>query len=231
MRVDILSLFPEFFHGPLNVSILGRAISEGILDVRLVNVRDFATGPHKRVDDRPYGGGPGMVMMVDPLVKAIQSCRTERARVVYLSPQGRTLTASKARELAKEDHIIFLAGHYEGIDQRVIDLEVDEEISIGDYVLSNGCLAACVVLDAFARFMPGVLGHEDAAAEDSFEEGFAGLLDCPHYTRPRRYGDLEVPEVLLSGDHKKIQEWRRDKALEKTKRERADLYRRFEQSN
>ncbi|ADI38066.1 trNA (guanine-N(1)-)-methyltransferase [Waddlia chondrophila 2032/99] len=220
MRMDILSLFPDYFKGPFDESMIRRAIDAGILDIRLVDIRDFAEGKHRRVDDRPYGGGPGMIMMPEPAVQAIRSVRQPEAKVIYLTPQGKPLNAAKCRELAEESHLIFLCGHYEGIDERVIDIEVDEEISIGDYVLTNGCAAAIVCVDAIARFVPGVIGHESAADEDSFENG---LLDCPHYTRPEVFESLSVPEVLLSGNHKKISLWRREKALEKTQRIRPDM--------
>lgn len=219
-RIDILSLFPEYFRGPFDESIICRARNAGLLDINLVDIRDFADNRHRRVDDRPYGGGPGMVLMPEPVSKAIQSVRGPKAKVIHLSPQGKTLNAAKCRELAEQEHLIFLCGHYEGIDERVIAAEVDEEISIGDYVLTNGCAAAIVVVDALARFVPGVIGHESAVEEDSFEQGY---LDCPHYTRPEEFKSMKVPEVLLSGDHKKIQEWRRQMAMEKTAEVRPDL--------
>jgi len=221
IRFDILSLFPEYFCGPFDESILKRAREAGILDIRLVNIRDFADNRHQRVDDRPYGGGPGMVLMPDPVVKAIRKARRGSAsRVIYLSPQGKTLDAEKCRRLAKCEHLILLCGHYEGIDERALALEVDEEISIGDYVLTNGCIAAIVLVDAVSRFVPGVIGHESSAKEDSFENG---LLDCPHYTRPQVFENLRVPEVLLKGHHQEIQKWRHQMALEKTGQKKPDL--------
>jgi len=220
MRIDILSLFPGYFSGPFNESILKLAIEKGILDIHTTNIRDFADNKHKKVDDRPYGGGPGMVLMPQPTVSAIRNAKTARSKVIYLSPQGPLLKAAKCRELAKEEHLILLCGHYEGIDERIVDLEVDEEISIGDYVLTNGCLAAIVLIDAVARFIPGVLGHSSAADEDSFENG---LLDCPHYTRPETFQGLSVPPVLASGDHAKVRAWRHAKSLEKTRRNRPEL--------
>jgi len=219
-RYDILSLFPAYFQGPFEESIIGRAREKGVVDIQLIDIRDFADNKHHRVDDRPYGGGPGMVLMPEPVAKAIRSVRRPGAKVIYLSPQGQRLTAKKCRELADLQHVILLCGHYEGIDERVLQSEVDEEISIGDYVLTNGCLPAIVLLDAVVRFIPGVLGHECAAAEDSFENG---LLDYPHYTRPELFEDKEVPEVLRSGDHKKIAAWRYRQSLEKTHRVRPDL--------
>lgn len=219
MRIDILSLFPEYFRSPLEESILKRARDAGIIDIHLVNIRDYSEERHRRVDDRPYGGGPGMVLMPGPVVQAIRAAKKENSWVVYLSPQGKTLTAAKCRELAKKEHLILLCGHYEGIDERAL-LDVDEEISIGDYVLTNGCAAALVLLDATVRLLDGVLGHELSAQEDSFENG---ILDCPHFTRPVNFEGNEVPQVLLSGDHKKIAEWRHDQALKKTIKNRPDL--------
>ncbi len=219
-RFDILSLFPGYFCGPFDESILKRAQQEKLLDIRLIDIRDFADNKWRKVDDRPYGGGPGMVLMPDPVVKALRSVKTPTSRTIYLSPQGQRLTAKKCRELAECEHLILLCGHYEGIDERALENEVDEEISIGDYVLTNGCLAAIVVVDAVARFIPGVLGHPAAAGEDSFEQG---VLDCPHYTRPEIFEGKQVPPVLLSGNHKEIAKWRHAKAKEKTRKVRPDL--------
>lgn len=223
MRFDILSLFPEYFDGPLDVSILKRARENGLIDIRLTNIRDFAEGKHKKVDDRPYGGGPGMVLMPEPLVKAIRHVKTDDAHVIHLSPQGKLLTAETCQRLARHSHLVLICGHYEGIDQRVIETEIDEEISIGDYVLTNGCLASIVLVDAVSRFIPGVLGHEEAAAQDSFQEG---IFDGPHYTRPETFEGLEVPEVLKQGNHREIDNWRKKMALEKTLKVRPDLIRR-----
>ncbi len=223
MRVDILSLFPEYFFGPFDVSILKRAKESKLLDIRLVDIRSFAQkkgrAKHAKVDDRPYGGGPGMVLMPEPVCAAIRSVKTEKSHVVYLSPQGKKLTAAKCEELSRKEHLVLLCGHYEGVDERALK-EVDEEISIGDYVLTNGCLAAIVLVDALARFIPGVLGHEEAARQDSFQEG---MFDAPHYTRPEVFEGMIVPEVLKSGDHAKIAKWRRQRALAKTKRVRPEL--------
>ncbi|MBA3720923.1 MAG: tRNA (guanosine(37)-N1)-methyltransferase TrmD [Parachlamydiaceae bacterium] len=220
MIIDILSLFPGYFKGPFDESIIKRAKEKGLLDIRLIDIRDFADNRFRRVDDRPYGGGPGMVMMPQPLEAAIHHVNSPKAHVIYLSPQGRLLDAAKCRELATQEHLILLCGHYEGIDQRILDSEVDEEISIGDYVLTNGCLAAIVLLDAVARFIPGILGHECAANEDSFEKD---LLDCPHYTRPEDYKGQTVPQVLLSGNHQEIARWRKEQSLRKTREVRPDL--------
>lgn len=221
LRIDIISLFPGYFLGPFDESILKRAKERGILDIRLIDIRSFATDKHRLVDDRPYGGGPGMVMMAAPLVAAIRSVKTPSSLVVYLTPQGEKLTASMGREIAETtEHLILVCGHYEGIDERVIALEIDREISIGDFVLSNGALAAIVVTDVVARFVPGVIGHEEANRKDSFEEG---IFDCPHYTRPEEFEGLTVPSVLLSGHHAEIEKWRKEQALKKTRRVRPDL--------
>jgi len=220
MRFDILSLFPEYFESPFEASILKRARESRLLDIGLTDIRLFAEGRHKKVDDRPYGGGPGMVLMPKPLCEAIRSVKTDDAHVVYLSPQGTPLNAQLCQRLAKKKHIVLVCGHYEGIDERVIDKEVDEEISIGDYVLTNGCIAAIVLVDAISRFIPGVLGHEEAAYQDSFEDQ---KLDAPHYTRPPEFEGLEVPAVLVSGNHEQIRKWRHQEAIKKTMRVRPDL--------
>lgn len=220
MLIDILSLFPGYFKGPFDESIIKLAKEKGLLEINLIDIRDFADNKHRRVDDRPFGGGPGMVMMPQPLSAAIKSVKKEGSHLVYLSPQGSVLDAAKARELAAHKHLVLLCGHYEGVDERIIETLVDEEISIGDYVLTNGCLAAIVLIDALMRFVPNVLGHSEAANEDSFENG---LLDCPHYTRPELFEGLAVPEILRSGDHRKIAAWRHAKAVEKTRRMRPDL--------
>jgi tRNA (guanine37-N1)-methyltransferase len=218
MRVDILSLFPDYFKGPFDVSILKKAQEKGILEINLVDIRTFA-GKHGKVDDRPYGGGPGMVLMPGPTCAAIRSVKKEGSYVVYLSPQGKKLSAQKCEELAQKEHLVLLCGHYEGVDERVLT-EVHEEISIGDYVLTNGCLAAIVVLDATVRFIPGVLGHEDAALQDSFQDG---IFDAPHYTRPEVFEGMAIPEVLKTGNHAKIAKWRHDRAREKTRRIRPEM--------
>ncbi len=221
MLIDILSLFPGYFKGPFDVSIIGRAIEKGLVAINLVDIRDFSENRHKKVDDRPFGGGPGMVMAPEPVAGAIRSVKKEGAHVIYLSPQGKPLTAAKCRELAKQPHLILLCGHYEGVDERVIEKEVDEEISIGDYVLTNGCAAAIVLVDAVLRFVEGVIGHPEAAQKDSFEE--SGHFDAPHFTRPVVFEGMEVPEVLRQGDHQKIEQWRRAQARKKTVRVRPEL--------
>ncbi|MGH2639974.1 MAG: tRNA (guanosine(37)-N1)-methyltransferase TrmD [Rhabdochlamydiaceae bacterium] len=224
MKVDILSLFPDYFKGPFDVSIVKKAREKGILEINLIDIRSFALkqgkGKHSKVDDRPYGGGPGMVLMPEPVCAAIRSVKQEESYVVYLSPQGKKLNAKTCEELAKKKHLILLCGHYEGVDERILQKEVDEEISIGDYVLTNGCLAAIVVLDATVRFIPGVLGHEEAASQDSFQEG---IFDAPHYTRPEVFEEMAIPAVLKTGNHAKIAKWRRETAREKTKRVRPEI--------
>lgn len=219
MIIDILSLFPEYFRGPFDVSMIQRAKNRGIIEIRQTDIRTFAASKHGRVDDRPYGGGPGMVLMPGPVCEAIRSVKTPQSKVVYLSPQGQALTAKKCRELADCSHLVLLCGHYEGIDERALK-EVDEEISIGDFVLTNGCIAAIVLVDAVIRFIPGVLGHEEAAQNDSFEEN---LFDAPHYTRPECFEGDEVPDVLRSGNHLEIERWRKAQARKKTLRVRPDL--------
>ena len=220
MEIDILSLFPAYFRGPFDVSMLMRARESGLLEIRHVDIREFAENKNRRVDDRPFGGGPGMVLCPGPVAKAIRSARKPGSRVVYLSPQGPLLNAAKCQELAKVDHLVLLCGHYEGVDERVLLSEVDEEISIGDYVLTNGCAAAIVVIDAVARFIPGVIGHPDAVWEDSFQEG---IFDAPHYTRPEVFEGIEVPQVLREGNHAEIRKWRKSEAMKKTCRVRPDL--------
>lgn len=215
MKVDILSLFPAYFNGPFQVSILKRAQEKGLLEIEQVNIREFAENKHRKVDDRPFGGGPGMVLMPEPLIKAIRSRKKEGSRVILLSPQGVKLSAKKCAELAKEKHLILVCGHYEGVDERVMQ-EIDEEISIGDYVLTSGCAAVIVLVDAVARFIPGVLGDEESASQDSFQE--EGLFDAPHYTRPVEFEGVRVPEVLRSGNHAAIANWRKEKAIEKTRK-------------
>ena len=222
MDIDILSLFPEFFETPFACSMIKRAREKGLLNIRCVNIRDFAEDKHQTVDDRPYGGGPGMVMKPDPVVKAIRSVKREGSRVVYLSPQGRVFKAGIAEELAKGyDHLVLLCGHYEGIDQRIIDLEVDEEISIGDYVLTSGAPAAVVLVDAVSRFIPGVIGHPEGPYKDSFhgDEEFEG----PQYTRPYEFEGNRVPEVLVNGHHKEIEKWRNSRGKEKMRERYASV--------
>jgi len=220
MRFDIFSLFPAYFQGPFDVSILRRAKEKELIDIRLFDIRDFSKDKQRRVDDRPFGGGPGMVLMAQPVVDAIRSTKSESTHVVYLSPQGRRFTNRVAEELSKKEHLILLCGHYEGIDQRAVDAVVDEEISIGDYVLTNGCVAAIILVDAIARFIPGVLGKEESAQLDTFH---LPLFEAPVYTRPEEFEGRVVPEILRGGNHKKIQKWKEKEALDKTMRVRPDL--------
>lgn len=220
MKWDILSLFPNFFKSPLEVSMLKRAQDKGLLTINQVDIRSFAIGKSRQVDDRPYGGGPGMVLMAQPVVAAIRSVKNSKSHVIYLSPQGKPLNAKKCANLAKNEHVILLCGHYEGVDERAIKMEVDEEVSIGDYVLTSGAPAALVLLDAVSRFIPGVIGNEEATRLDSFENG---LFEPPLYTRPPIVEGHEVPQVLSQGNHKRIRAWREEKAKEKTKYVRPDL--------
>ncbi|NLV58817.1 MAG: tRNA (guanosine(37)-N1)-methyltransferase TrmD [Clostridiales bacterium] len=222
MKIAILTLFPQMFESVFTASILGRARAQGLLDVETVDIRPFSDKKHKNTDDYPFGGGAGMVMTAQPIGDALRHVRSRGVAgpCVYLSPKGRPLTQDIVRELAGEESLVLLCGHYEGVDQRVIDLMVDREISLGDFVLTGGELAAMVLTDAVARYIPGVLGSGESAQEESFSEG---LLEYPHYTRPRVYEGLEVPDVLLSGDHAKISAWRREQSLLMTARLRPDL--------
>lgn len=221
MRFDVVTLFPELVETVVKCGVTGRAAERGLIALRQWNPRDYAADVHRTVDDRPYGGGPGMVMKGDCLLQAIRDARQENpGKVVYLSPQGTPLNQARVSELAGEQGIILLCGRYEGIDERVVKLEVDMECSIGDYVLSGGELAAMVLIDALTRLLPGALGHHESAVQDSF---FDGLLDCPHYTRPEILEGMEVPTVLKSGNHAEIARWRKKQALGKTWRRRPEL--------
>ena len=222
MRVDVVTLFPDLFEIVTRFGVTGKAVQRGVVELGLWNPRDFTSDRHRSVDDRPYGGGPGMVMMVQPLRDAILAARnaSPSSKVIYLSPQGRRLDQAAVQELAHRSGLILVAGRYEGIDQRLIDSEIDEEWSIGDYVLSGGELAAMVVLDAVTRLLPGVLGHEQSAEQDSFT---GGLLDHPHYTRPEEIDGMRVPAVLLGGDHAAIARWRLKQAMGRTWLQRPDL--------
>ncbi|AGM41364.1 tRNA (guanine-N(1)-)-methyltransferase [Spiribacter salinus M19-40] len=222
MRFDVITLFPDMVDAVMGHGVLGRAAEQGLVELVTWNPRDYATDRHRTVDDRPYGGGPGMVMKVEPVRAAIQAARAagEPASVVYLTPEGQKLDGAGVAALADCGRIILLCGRYEGIDERLIELEVDQEISIGDYVVSGGELPAMVMMDAVARLLPGVLGHADSAAQDAFAEG---LLDCPHYTRPEVVAGQGVPDVLLSGDHQAVARWRHREALGRTWRKRPDL--------
>jgi len=223
MRIDVLTLFPEMCAGALSAGIVRRAQERGLVDVRLTNIRDFGEGRHRRVDDRPFGGGPGMLMMPGPVVRCVEHVRAEAEPpgcLVMLTPQGRRFDQALARRLAREERLILVCGRYEGFDDRIRLILQPLEVSIGDYVLSGGELPALVVLDAVVRLLPGALGAEDGPAEDSFANG---LLEHPQYTRPREFRGLSVPPVLLSGDHARIAEWRGDQARQRTRERRADL--------
>ena len=225
MRIDIVSLFPEICSGALGESIIGRAIRNGLVDIRYVNLRDFAHDRRKTVDDTPYGGGAGMVLAVEPLFECVESLATERSRVLLMCPQGRRFRQSDARRLSEEDHLIFVCGHYEGIDERARQSLFDEELSIGDYVLTNGALAAVVMTDAIVRLLPGVLGSDESSGEESF--GDLPLLEYPQYTRPVEYRGMKVPDVLLSGNHEEISNWRLEQRVIRTAGRRPDLLERI----
>lgn len=231
MRVDILSLFPNMFEGVFQSSILKRAEELGIFQYHYINFRDFADNKHHKVDDYPYGGGAGMVLKPQPIFDAIQSIEPnnteKKPRIILLCPQGEPYSQQKAEEFAKEEHLIFICGHYEGYDERIRTNLVTDEISIGDYVLTGGELGAMVIIDSVVRLLPGVLGNEDSAIEDSFS---TGLLEHPHYTRPANFRGLKVPDVLLSGNHAHIEEWRRKEALKRTFERRKDLLENLELS-
>jgi len=218
VEFDLLTLFPEMFQGPLNESLLKKASSRGLLSFNIVNIRDFATDKHKTVDDTSYGGGSGMVMKVDVIVRALEKEKVE-SRIILMSPRGTKLTQEKVQELAKEKHLTIICGHYEGVDERVRDY-IDEEISIGDYVLTGGELPAMVLIDAVARYIPGVVKETDSVTHDSFHNG---LLDYPSYTKPPEFEGKKVPELLLSGNHKEIEKWRGEQSLKLTKERRPDL--------
>jgi len=221
--LGVVSLFPGMFDAVTEYGVTGRAVKKELLSLEFWNPRDFATDKHRTVDDRPYGGGPGMLMKVQPLRDAILAAKEKAgpdAKVIYMSPQGRPLDQEGVRELSQRDRMVIVAGRYEGIDERVVETLIDEEWSIGDYVLSGGELAALTLIDSVSRLVPGVLGHEASAEEDSFSDG---LLDCPHYTRPEQVDDLEVPDVLLSGNHEAIRRWRLQQSLGRTWLRRPDL--------
>ena len=222
MKITILTIFPEMFESVLNSSSLGRAREQGLVEVECVDIRPFSDRKHKNTDDYPFGGGAGMVMLAQPIMDAMKHVTGENfsGKRIYMGPRGTTLTTAKARELAKEEHLVLLCGHYEGEDQRALEACIDEEISIGDYILTGGELAAMVLTDAVSRFIPGVLGSGESAEEESFSDG---LLEYPQYTRPRELNGMEVPDILLSGDHAKIKAWRRQESLRATKKFRPDL--------
>ncbi|MDB6147126.1 MAG: tRNA ((1)-)-methyltransferase [Spartobacteria bacterium] len=220
MKIDIVTLFPEMCRAPLSESMMKRAQENGIVDLHIHNLRDWTTDKHHVVDDAPFGGGQGMVMKAEPIFAAVEALRREKSVVILMTPQGKRLTQPVARELSKQEHLIIVCGHYEGIDHRVAEHLVDLEISIGDYVLTNGAIAAVVLVDAAVRLLPGVLGHDQSAADDSFSED---LLEGPQYTRPAEFRGWKIPDILLSGNHAEIAAWRKEQAIQRTRKNRPDL--------
>jgi len=228
LRIDLLTLFPEMFTGPVDVSIIQRARKSGLLDLRVHNLRDYTHDNYKTVDDRPFGGGPGMVLKPEPIFEAVEAVADEATRVILMSPAGRPFDQGAARELAREERLLFICAAYEGVDERVRQELADDELSIGDYILTNGSLAAMVVIDAVTRLLPGALGDEQSALDESFSQG---LLEYPHYTRPADYRGWKVPPVLLSGNHAEIEKWRREQAALRTQTRRPDLWKKNEKAN
>ena len=224
MKINILTLFPEMFTGVTQSSILGRACQKGVLDINLINIRDYSLDKHNKTDDTPFGGGPGMVMMAQP---AFDALKTTSGKVIYMSPRGSLLCREKIEQLSSEEELTILCGHYEGMDQRVLDYWNAEEISVGDYILTGGELPAMVLIDAVARFLPGVLGNEASAADESI---YFGLLECDQYTKPRNYQGMEVPEILTNGNHKLIHLWQYENALNITRERRPDLWKAYIES-
>ncbi|MDO4176083.1 MAG: tRNA (guanosine(37)-N1)-methyltransferase TrmD [Bacillota bacterium] len=224
MKIDVLTLFPDMFTPVTQESMIGRAVEKGIIDIRLTDIRDFSNDKHNKADDYPFGGGGGMVMMADPIFGAMEHVGAEGRKVIYMSPKGKILDEAKIKELAELDSFVILCGHYEGVDQRVLDYWNAEEISIGDYVLTGGELPAMVLIDSVSRLLPGVLGNENSALDESL---YSGLLEHPQYTQPREYRGMDVPEVLTSGNHKLIDLWKLRQALEITKERRPELFEEF----
>jgi len=220
MKIDVLTLFPAMFAGPLDESIIKRARTAGLLDLKIHNLRDWTHDRHKTVDDRPFGGGPGMLLKPEPLFDAVAGLKREKTRVILLSPAGRPFTQAIARELAQADDLLLVTGHYEGFDERVREALADDELSIGDYVLTNGALPAMVVIDAVVRLLPGALGDDESSDDESFSQG---QLEYPQYTRPAEFRGMKVPDVLVSGNHAEIEKWRREQAKRRTKERRPDL--------
>ena len=223
-KIDVLTLFPELFPGPLGESVIGRASGRGLIDLKAHDIRDFAVDARGTVDEKPYGGGPGMLMMVDPVVKAVESVRQENSLVILTTPRGRVFDQKMAQRFSKCSHLVVVTGHFEGVDERAIELAIDEEVSIGDYVLSSGVPAAMVICDAVIRLLPGVLGDDESSSEESHSDG---LLEYGQYTRPPVYRGMEVPEVLLSGDHGKVADYRRSEMERLTRERRPDLWKKF----
>lgn len=228
MKIDILTLFPEVFYNIFNWSIIGRAADKELVQPSCINIRDFSKNKHKKVDDYSFGGGPGMVMKPEPIYEAIKSVKTAQSKVIYLSPKGKIYNQKIANRLSKEEHLILLSGHYEGVDNRIVENYIDEEISIGDYVLTGGEIPALVLLDSLVRLIPGVLGSEESFMEESH---YNGLLEYPQYTRPRNFKEYTVPPVLLSGNHKEIEKWRLYESLKSTYLKRRDLIEKRELTN
>jgi tRNA (guanine37-N1)-methyltransferase len=220
MRIDIVTLFPEICRAPLSESMMKRAQEKSIVDLHIHNLRDWATDKHHVVDDAPFGGGQGMVMKPEPIFAAVEDLRHQTSKIILMSPAGRQLDQQLAKQLSEEAHLIIICGHYEGVDHRVIEHLIDLEISIGDYVLTNGAIAAGVLVDAIVRLLPGTLGHEKSAADDSFSNG---VLEAPQYTRPAEFRGWKVPEILLSGNHAEIAKWRKEQAIKRTRENRPDL--------
>ena len=220
MKIDVLTLFPAMFAGPLDESIIKRARKKGLLDLKVHDLRDWTHDRHRTVDDRPFGGGPGMLMKPEPIFEAVESLRREKTKVILLSPGGRKFSQQIARELAEQTDMLLVTGHYEGFDERVRQALADDELSIGDYVLTNGALPAMVVIDAVTRLLPGVLGDDESSRDESFSHG---LLEFPQYTRPAEFRGMKAPDVLVSGNHAEIEKWRREQAKQRTKERRPDL--------
>ena len=220
MQIDIITIFPDIFFGPFSESIVGRAVSSGIVKINSLNLRDYTKDKHRSVDDTPYGGGPGMLMKAEPLFKAVEDCRIKDSYVIMPTPQGEPYNHKTAEELSGKKHLIFVCGHYEGVDERVRENIVDREISIGDYVLTSGNLPAMVIIDSIVRLLPGVLGDYDSVKDESFT---AGLLEYPQYTKPADFRGFKVPDILLSGNHNKIKKWRQEQAVIRTQKRRPDL--------
>ncbi|HEX4341924.1 MAG TPA: tRNA (guanosine(37)-N1)-methyltransferase TrmD [Verrucomicrobiae bacterium] len=222
MKIDVLTLFPGMFAGPLDESIIMRARKAGLLDLKVHNLRDWTHDRHKTVDDRPFGGGPGMLLKPEPIFEAVESLRREKTRVILMSPAGRKFSQAIARELAQQEDLLFVTGHYEGFDERIRETLASDELSIGDYVLTNGALPVMVVIDAVTRLIPGVLGDDESSHDESFSAGGAGL-EYPQYTRPAEFRGMKVPDVLVSGHHAEIEKWRREQAKKRTEERRPDL--------
>ena len=220
MKIDVLTLFPAMFAGPLDESIIQRARKKGLLELKIHNLRDWTHDRHRTVDDKPFGGGPGMLLKPEPLFEAVESLKRDQTRVILLSPAGRKFSQAVARDLAQQEELLLVTGHYEGFDERVREMLADDELSIGDYVLTNGALPAMVVIDAVTRLLPGVLGDDESSHDESFSQG---LLEYPQYTRPAEFRGMKVPEILVSGHHAEIEKWRREQAKLRTKKQRPDL--------